>query len=243
MSPPRRIILSVLVLAVAAAAIGLGRWQLRRLRERQASNAILIAAGGRAPMQLPAELPADRAIDSGRRVVARGQFDLSDQVILRGHVQTDGPGIQIVTPFVLDSSDAVLWVLRGFVSSPDAVTPPDSIPAPEPGTITISGLALAMPETRDSGAPLAHNGVTSWRRLDRRMIARRREGSLGVYLLLAGDANGPGHLAAVQAPVLNDGPHLSYAIQWFGIALAVLTFGVIVLWRGGRAPLPHLEAP
>lgn len=231
------------VLTVAVIATGLGRWQLRRLGERRASNAILAAAAQRPPIAIPTDLHSGGSIDSGRRVIAHGHFDPTDQIILRGHVQNDGPGIQIVTPLVFDSSDQVLWVLRGFVHSPDAVTPPDPIPEPEPGSVTLSGLALAIPVTNDSGAPLLHNGVTTWRRLDRSTVTHRRAGSLAVYLLLAGDSTGPGHLALVAPPELNDGPHLSYAIQWFGIALAVLTFGIIILWRDGHASPPRLEAP
>ena len=238
MSSARRVLFVVTVLAVAATAIGLGRWQLRRLAARRASNAILHAARERLPLALDGATP----IDSGRRLVAQGSFDARDQILLRGRVQDDSPGLQVVTPFVL-ADRTVLWVLRGFVGSPDAVTPPDPIATPEPGVVTITGLALAIPITGDSGAPLRHHGVTTWKRLDRATVERRRPGSLPVYLLLAGNASGPGRLATSPPPELDDGPHLSYAIQWFGIALAVLTFGVIVLWRDGRALLRHREAP
>ena len=243
MSPVRRVLLGIVVLGVAGTAIGLGRWQLRRLDQRRARNALLTAAGERPPMVLPNQLQPNGSVDSGRRIVARGHFDPTGQILLRGHVQDDGPGIQIVTPFVFDSSNTVLWVLRGFVGSPDAVTPPDPIPGPDTGTVTISGLALAIPVTTDSGAPLLHGGVTTWKRLDRGVATQRRAGSLNVYLLLAKDSSDAGHLAVVAPVALNDGPHLSYALQWFGIALAVLTFGVIVFWRDGRASLPRLEAP
>ena len=242
MSPPRRLLLAVTVLIVASAAVGLGRWQLRRLRQRRASNAVLLAARQRPPLELTGAVTPDTPIDSGRRVVATGRFEPGDQIVLRGRVQNDAPGLQVVTPFVLDGG-AVLWVLRGFVASPDAVTPPDSIPAPAPGPVTISGLALAVPRTADGGALLHHDGRTSWNRLDRGTLARLRHHSLPVYLLLTGDSTGPGHLLTGPVPEFNDGPHLSYAIQWFGIALAVLTFGLIVLWRDGRGLPPHREAP
>jgi len=242
MSPARRILFVAAVLAVAAAAIGLGRWQLRRLRDRRASNAILAAAGERPPIELTGPQRQNTPIDSGRRVIAEGQFEPDDQIVLRGRVQNDGPGLQVVTPFVLGDS-SVLWVLRGFVASPDAVTPPDTIRAPASGIVRIAGLALAIPVTSDSGAPLRHNGQTTWKRLDRATLARLRSKSLPVYLLLAGDSTGPGRLATILPPVLGDGPHLSYAIQWFGIALAVLTFGVTVLWRDGRALPRHPEVP
>jgi surfeit locus 1 family protein len=240
-SPARRVFLIGAVLCVAAAAVALGRWQLQRLAARRASNAILVAARARPPLELPADLRAGTPIDSGRRVVAHGRFDPRDQLVVRGRVQNEAPGLHVVTPFVLDGGAAVLWVLRGFVPSPDAVTPPDSIPAPASGEVTIGGLVFATPVTADSGRPLLHNGVTTWLRLDRTVLARRRPGSLDVYLQLAGDANGPGRLAVVPPPELNNGPHLNYAIQWFGIALAVLAFGVIMLWRDGRA-LPQRPA-
>jgi surfeit locus 1 family protein len=241
-SPARRALFVVTVLAVAGAAIGLGRWQVRRLRDRRANNAVLLTARERPPLELTTTVNSGTPIDSGRRVVARGSFEPHDQIILRGRVQNDGPGLQVVTPFEL-ADGSVLWVVRGFVASPDAVTPPDTIATPAPDTVTITGLALAIPVTSDSGAPLRHNGVTTWKRLDRGTLARLRAGSLPSYLLLAGDATGPGRLATSPPPELDDGPHLSYAIQWFGIALAVLTFGVIVLWRDGPASPRRPEAP
>lgn len=242
MSPARRVILVVAVLAVATSAVGLGRWQLRRLSARRASNAVLLAAGRLPPLELTKADPGRTPIDSGRRVVAHGSFLPDQQIVLRGRVQNDGPGLQIVTPFVLDSGGEI-WVVRGFVASPDAVTPPDTIPAPAAGNVVISGLALGIPVTTDSGVPLLHNGQATWKRLDRATLAARRPGSLPVYLLLSGGVDGPGRLAAVPESKLNDGPHLSYALQWFGIALAVVTFGVIALWRDGRASPQRPEAP
>ncbi len=243
MSPFRTTLLTLTVVAVAGSAVALGCWQLRRLDQRKKSNAAIEAARAMPPLVLPRELPADRTIDSGRRIVATGHFDTTGQVILRGRVQNDGPGLQIVTPFLLDSTDAVLWVLRGFVPSPDAVTPPDSIVAPAAGTVTVTGAAQAVPISTDSGAPLMHGGRVSWKRLDRAALRARHPRSLDVYLVLEGDSTGPGRLPPSPLPELSNGPHLSYAIQWFGIALAVVTFGIIVLWRAGRgSPRPD-EAP
>jgi surfeit locus 1 family protein len=243
LAPTRRVIFVVAILGVATVMVSLGRWQLRRLHQRRATNAVLAAATALAPLVLPADLARSRSIDSGRRIVTRGHFDLADQMLLRGRVQNDGPGLQVITPFVLDSTAITLWVLRGFVPSPDAVTPPDTILAPATGTVEIRGTAFAIPVTSDSGAPLAHLGTMTWQRLDRDVVTRRRPGSLAVYLLLAGDSAGAGRLAIVAPTPLNDGPHLSYAIQWFGMALAVLTFAVIVLWRDGRGPLRPPAAP
>jgi len=236
-------LLIITVILLAVVAVSLGRWQLRRLAARRASNLVFLAAAARPPLHLPGDLRSSRAIDSGRRVVARGTFEPADQIILRGRAQDGTPGVQVVAPFVMDSGRTILWVLRGFARSPDAVTPPDSIPPPVAGEVEITGTAYAIPVTTDSGRPLLHNGRTTWNRLDRSVLERRRPGSLPVYLLLGGDSAGPGRLTLVPPPPVTDGPHLSYAIQWFGIALAIVTFGVIVLWRNGRVPTRRPEVP
>ena len=117
----------------------------------------------------------------------------------------------------------------------DAATPPDSVPLPTPGSVAVRGVLLAIPETSDSGQPLDRLGRTTYRRLDRTVAAARLPGSPAYYLLLDGDSTGPGGLRGVVPPSLEDGPHFSYAVQWFCIAIAILAFGVIALRRADPA--------
>jgi surfeit locus 1 family protein len=237
----RRVIFVVAIMGTALVTASLGRWQLRRLAQRRAANATMRAAALETPLHLPTLQPL--AIDSGRRLEVRGQFDTLAQLLLRGREQDDAPGIQVATAFRLDSSSEVLWVLRGFVRSPDAATPPDTIPQPASGIVTLTGVAVATPTLVDSGRPLSRSGVVTYQRLDRDVLARRAPGALPVYLLLAADSAHLGGLDVVAPPELSDGPHLSYAIQWFGITLAVLVFGVIFFARdNGESTRPD-EAP
>ncbi len=168
---------------------------------------------------------------AGRRVTAKGVFDPARQILIRGRVQDQSPGLDVITPLVLSDGARVLWVRRGFVPSPDATTPPDVIPPPDTGLVLVTGIAMAAPERSDSGKPLRRSDVTTWARLDGAVIRSLAPGSLPFELLLAADSAGPGRLTPVPPPELTSGPHLSYAIQWFGIALAALLFGVIFLWR------------
>lgn len=202
-------------------------------------NATLQAALALPPVEIVA---GGTSPAPGRRVLARGRFDPENQLLLRGRVHDAAPGLEVVTAFRLTGGETVLWVLRGFVTSPDATTIPP-VPPPMEGELTIAGLALAIPVTSDGGQPLVRGRDTTWRRLDRVALAQRAPGGFDSYLLLAGDSAGPGQLATIAPPLLNDGPHLSYAIQWFGIALAIAAFGVIALRRGDRASAPHRAAP
>ena len=227
---------------LALGALGASYWQWSRLATRRASNARILAARALPPVTVTPAGPLDTTL-IGRRLQARGRFDVTRQRLLRGRVHDETPGLEVATPFVLEGSDVVLWVLRGFVASPDAATPPAKIALPTEGVVTLTGLALPLPVTADAGQPLARQGTTTWRRLDRADLAATTPGTPPVYLLLAGGKSGPGGLPSVDPPTLDDGPHLSYAIQWIGIAIAIFAFGIIVGRRGDRESSRPPAAP
>lgn len=180
---------------------------------------------------------------AGRRVTAKGVFNPAHQILIRGRVQNQAPGLEVVTPLVLSGGGGVIWVLRGFVPSPDAATPPDRITPPDTGIVEVTGLTIDVPERSDSGKPLRRGAVTTWARLDGAVMRSIVPRSLPIELLLAGDSTGPGRLAPVPPPELTNGPHLSYAIQWFGIALAAVVFGIIFLWRDRPGSVQPPGAP
>ncbi len=234
MSTFRRALLIGFVLLLAGGAVRLAFWQLDRRDTRRAANSIL-RRGQELPALSLAEAFARETPLVGRIATARGRFLPEGDLLLRGRILKKAPGLEVMTPFALDSGAGQVWVLRGFVKSPDATTPPDQVPLPTPGSVTIRGLLLQIPETNDSGQRLERLGRTTYRRLDRAVAAAGLPGAPAAYLLLDGDSAGPGGLPAVLPPTLDDGPHFSYAIQWFCIALAILAFGVIALRRADPA--------
>lgn len=242
MSPGRRIALLGATLLLTTTALLLGRWQLRRLDARRAANAAALAARTLPPIDLAGALDAGVPL-AGRRLRVSGAFEPIGGLLLWGRVLRERKGLEVATPFRLAGRDEVLWVVRGFVGSLDAMTPPALVPTAAVGTVTLEGIAADVPVTDDAGQPAVQGRDTTWRRLDRGVLASRRARSLPVYLLLQGDSTGPGGLPTVPPPDLTDGPHFSYAIQWFGIALAIAAFGVMVLRRDGRGSSPPPAAP
>ncbi len=241
MSRNRHTFVIGLLVLVAVAALALCRWQLRRLSQRKASNAALLASRSLPPLDLSAANGIPSSLD-GRRITARGHFDRL-QVLLRGRVEDEVTGLQVATRFVVDRTGNAIWVLRGFVPSPDAVTPPDSIPAPESGTVVVTGLALPLPSAAPGAQPVVFHGDTTWSRLDSVTLRRRDPQALGVYLLLSGDSTGPGRLETIPPEPLSNGPHLSYAIQWLLIAGGALGFGGLIVVRSRRGPGERILAP
>lgn len=221
----------VFSLLVAGVCIALGFWQLGRLAERRAGNAVAIAGRERPVLDLGQPGGEARA---QRRAVARGVFDHSNEIILRGHLLTGAPGVHVVTPLRLAGSDSAVLVNRGFVPGGDGATPDEPVPE-EPGEVVVEGIAIPVPVTADGGRPAERAGRTSWRRLDLAAARNRLPYPiLDVYLLASPDSSRRGWPRRVTPPLLDEGPHLSYALQWFGIAAAVLTFGIFFILGVGR---------
>jgi surfeit locus 1 family protein len=142
--------------------------------------------------------------------------------------------------------DSAVLVNRGFVPAADGATPDRPVPE-ESGEVEITGIALEMPRTEDGGAPVTGSAGTSWRRLD--LEAMRNAVPyplLEIYVLAEPDSARRGWPRRVEPPPLSEGQHLSYALQWIGIAAAVLGFGLFVILgigRRGGATVPPPPPP
>lgn len=232
MTPRPRLPLLIAFLLVAAVCARLGFWQVGRLRARRAANAAALAARNAPEVNLKATLPANDGSLAGRRVRAVGHYDHEHDIVLRGRVTDGAPGVYVVSPLLLGGSDTAVLVERGFVPAADAVTA-DLDSLQELGRVRIDGIALPFPAPRNGGAPLARSGRVTWERLDRRALGTRLPYPIvGVYVRQTPAASLPAVPQRLPPPPLDDGPHLTYAIQWFIFAAMALAFGGVILWNG-----------
>lgn len=217
------------VITLAAIFVGLGIWQLSRLAERREHNRSALAR-----LQRPTVDAADSIPAPWQRVVARGQWDYEHEVVLRGQSLQDAPGVVLITPLRLAGRDTALLVARGFVPSDDAITT-DPQQFREGSSAAIAGVTLPLRAYRNAGAPLRRDGGLTVARLDIGTLRAALPFPIyDVFLVLENPRAGAGWPRRSALPPLTDGPHLSYALQWFGFA-AVLVGGA-VLWsrREGR---------
>jgi surfeit locus 1 family protein len=240
---PKWILSHLLIVLLVVVMVSLGFWQLRRLHERQAANRAITSNTALPETSVDALLrPGDdyaagRA-DAFRRVTATGTYDVANEVIVRARTLSEQPGVWVLTPLRLADGRALL-VNRGFL--PTAGTP-EAVPTsaePPSGTVTVSGL-LQGTETRGTfGATDPADGhLFDMARADVARVASQSGYSLfPAYLQLkasepaqSGDFPKP-----LPDPVLDEGPHLSYAIQWFLFStIAVVGYPLILRRRARR---------
>jgi len=233
------------ILAMCALCVRLGFWQLDRLQQRKARNHALQAA-----MRMPVLTYDSAAADSierwpaafiNRRVRATGTYDDAGQVVLRGRANDSNPGVHLVTPLVVPAVRQALLVNRGWVPSPDAATV-DTRPFAEPGARTVVGILQEIPRgTAGAGQPATTtvNGapVVTFRRLDVAALQRlQRRPFVRLYLQ---QLPGPDPAKArppirIALPPQDNGPHLSYAVQWFSFAIIGVIGLIVVLLRQRR---------
>jgi surfeit locus 1 family protein len=228
---PRWLLSHLFVILLVVTMVNLGFWQLRRLEEKRDRNA-LVEARAEMPV-VPVEdllAPGDGDAEVGaarfREVTAAGTFDEPATVVVRNRSQDGVAGAWLVTPVELGGG-ARVGVLRGFVPlGADGTAFPAPVAA---GEVTVEGMVVD-PGSFDGTAPgdlaplLAADGVLPG-------------------LVLATSSTPPEPAAAgvdtasrevilpVPPPELSEGPHLSYAVQWFIFSTIAVVGYPLVLRR------------
>ncbi len=218
----------IALLVIAAVCVRLGFWQLSRLHQRRAANRLV-----EANMRRPAVNLNRTAAPAGSLVwragSARGHWDPANTVVLRQRFHDEGPGVELVMPLRLAGSDTALLVNRGFVPSPDAMTVDLGRPGEDTSLVRIQGVIQPFLPGSGQGARLVAEGHTTWRRLDLTALRAALPYPLrDVWLLQSPDSAAPPVPVRLRPPPLSNGPHLSYAIQWFGFATIAIVGGAIL---------------
>ena len=206
--------------------VRLGFWQLDRLDQRRAKNAALVAALESAPVDLnDAVLPDDLTSLKDRDALARGEFDFSHEGIVKLQSFQGQPGVNLVAPLVLDDGETAVLVDRGWVPEADDYAVYD-----DPGQQTIKGYIALTQNLNRFGASSTLTDKLEWYRVDIDAIQTQMPYKLlPVYIKQApGENNQQPPLRAEREVDLSEGPHLSYAIQWF-LFSTILGVGYVAL--------------
>ncbi|MDP2290343.1 MAG: SURF1 family protein [Actinomycetota bacterium] len=221
---PKWIGFHLLCAAAIAGMISLGLWQLRRLDEKQAFNAQVTANTDADVAPLSDVLAVDPDELDGqayRRIEVTGSYLATPQFEVVNVSQDGLNGRDAVNALQLDDGSLVI-VNRGFVAAGSA------LPAPPTGEVQLlarikTGQRAGTGQTGDDGS----QQLSEIRRVDLEALGQQFDQPLApVYLeLLQSSPAEPSTMQPIAFPELGEGPHLSYAIQWF-----IFTISVAVGW-------------
>ena len=230
-------------LAVTSAAIFsfLGFWQLGRLSDRRAHNAIIAHQRLDAPGDVRT-LPADTGEAHYRATSVTGRLDYAHEVVLAGRTHQGSPGVELLTPVRIAGTDTAVLVNRGWVYSPDAGTVDLARWHERSDTLPIRGYVETY--APDAGVTTSSANGRLVRRVSRSEIAARVPYPVAPwYVVVTGDSADGVHPARRDLPVLDDGPHRSYAVQWFFFAAIALAGATAVVIREREPRTLHAVAP
>jgi surfeit locus 1 family protein len=225
----RRFLTLAIPLACAALFVRLGVWQLARLKEKRAFNATLSERLAATPVDVTA-LPGDTALGHYRRVSAAGTMLYDREVVYAGRSHEGSPGVDLLTPMKIAGHDTVVMVNRGWAYSADAAQIANAR-WKEKDSLHVAGYAETFAGKDRGRAP---NGERRVHALDHDAVQSMVGLPVAPYVLVETSDSVP-HADSVPVrlsiPTLDEGPHQSYAIQWFGFALVAVVGGVALSRR------------
>lgn len=211
------------------ACVWLGNWQFDRRDEARAEIDRIDRNYDASAVPLTDALPDRAEFDEHElkwlTVTMTGTYG-DNPVLARNRPGPDGVGANIVVPFHLTGGGVFFvdrgWVLAGGTELDDAI---ESLPEPAAGEVTVTA-RLRASEPEIAGRTSAGRSVAS---INLDEIARLTDTTDGAYtgaygMLVSETPDGP-HGVLPPKPERDEGPHLSYALQWY-VFILIAAIGV-----------------
>jgi len=209
-----------LTVLFAVICAGLGMWQLDRRGQALAEIALVQSNFDSDPVPLQQALPSLDAFRDSQKwlpVSLSGRYLTEDTMLVRNRPLNGNPGFEVIVPFQLADGN-VFVVDRGWLPTGQKQDAPDVVPEAPAGQVTVTA-RLKAGEPTISGRSASGNQIATINLPE--IAARIGEPTYtGAYGLLDSEDPAPAERpVAVTKPIPDEGPHLSYAFQWFTFGL------------------------
>ncbi|WP_134321957.1 SURF1 family protein [Cumulibacter soli] len=238
LATPRWIAGFLALLLAAAIMVRLGYWQWDRGQQKSAANDAVQAAQQRDPVPAGDLIPATAenapaAADEWSQVTISGEYDPANTVLIRQRSFEGGVGFEVVVPF--HGEDGVTYLIdRGYVLATGGAAQEPDVPAPPTGTVTVTGIVKRAYDAPADATRVEQVGsYDSVRALDPAVLSASFGQPLaGGYIIASDEQLADGSVIEdinrIPPPELSDGPHLSYAVQWWIFAaMTLFVFGYL----------------
>jgi cytochrome oxidase assembly protein ShyY1 len=242
---PRWIGFALLVILTILACLLLSRWQFHRLHAREAYNSVIHEHINQAPVSPSALLSVGKPLPKDalwRSVAVSGRYDADHVLLVRKRTVEGQPGFYVMTP-IRGQIGIGLWVNRGWIAAAATATSEPEVPPTPAGTVTVVARMRADEDVRGrvSAADLPP------RQIDRIVVPAISE-HLG-YPVYGGYGEVTSEFPAtvpapkpIPPPETDNGPHLSYAIQWVTFAIVAIVGWYVLIRKEAERLAEEREA-
>ena len=212
--------MSLFVVCLLPAVLSLGFWQLARAEQKLKLEEAYLDRIGARPVA-----PAS-TLEDFQRLRLSGRFEQGRDFLLDNQTEGGAVGYAVITPFM--AQDGRRWLLnRGFVAGDRSRRTLPEVPTPDGAQVVIG---IVWPELgllpQFGEDPWAAGWPKPIQRLDVVRMAALLEGAVAREIRL--EAGQPGVFSAARQSLnMPAAKHTGYAVQWFGLALA-LAVGYVV---------------
>ncbi len=209
-----------------ALLFSLGAWQLKRGFEKAEITA-LSETGENSVIELT-RAPANWQDLNFQSVILKGQWLTGKTFLIDNRLNQGQPGYEVLTPFQLSEDKTVLLVNRGWIAKPknqNLAIPPPQIVQPLSGQLYLpqKGFTLGQTFTGEIEWPLV---ILYY---DFAVLSDALERSLPPVVVVVDDQHPDSFTRIWRPAIIPASRHYGYAVQWWGLALTLLIFGLI--WR------------
>ena len=217
----------------------LGSWQISRGLHKAA--VIASAETGSQRYQQITALPDDLTPLNYQTATLQGNWDKERIILLANRLYQSQLGYEVIMPFRL-SDDKLILVNRGWVKQgQETILPALQEQAPS-GTLYLpkKGFTLGQGIQPEAIASKQWPKVSLYMDIAQFTQALKQPVSAMILVLDADNANS---LTRIWKPVvIQPERHYAYALQWFGLAIAFIIFGIIWFRRLRRQPPAEPQA-
>lgn len=202
--------------------LSLGNWQVQRATYKRTLQARADAAERDSVLHIGSD-KLNKEDLLYRQVEVKGVFDSAHEILLDNRIYHGIAGYHVLTPMKIEGGDRYVLVNRGWVPVGKDRRALPRIPRLA-FSVKVYGLALD-PNTRYFELPGAQPVGNLWQNLNFERYVALSGLSLQSLLLQQSNDTGDGLIRDWPRPDTGIATHVSYAIQWYGLAATL-----VVLW-------------
>lgn len=236
------IIPTVVFLLILPVLLKLGFWQLERAEEKRELIELFKQQNESGPLLINNKMKLD-ASQNYRIAQVQGHYNKDKQIFVDNKINQGKLGVYVVTPFKLNNSNYSILINRGWTAMAQNR---EKLPKIETNTnlMKLSGKIKIFGEKPFTlGDQFQSN--TGWPALVQwiniKDIERKSGLKLLPYIFLLDEKEKSGYVRKWKPVVMQPEKSISYAVQWFSLALALIIIYIVVNLKNSKSELENGE--